>query len=194
MIAIYLRVSSPSQKADSQQAEITRWLEQYQIAPDRVRWFVDTDTGKTLHRPAFRRLQTAIFADDVHTVLVWKLERLAPSLREGVNTLADWCQHDVRVVSVTQQLDLDGTLGHLIAGLLFRIAEIELQHTRERQAAGIALAKQRGVYTSRKQGTTKAKPARALVLGQQGLTVVEIARALGVKERTVYNYLQASGS
>jgi DNA invertase Pin-like site-specific DNA recombinase len=114
-----------------------------------------------------QRLQTAIFAGDVHTVLVWKLERLARSLREGVNTLADWCQRDVRVVSVTQQLDLDGTLGHLIAGLLFGIAEIELQHTRERQAAGIALAKQLGAAGVRYklqryvQGAVKQAPSLA---------------------------------
>jgi DNA invertase Pin-like site-specific DNA recombinase len=49
----------------------------------------------------------------------------------------------VRVVSVTQQIDLSGTVGHLVAGVLFAIAEIELQNTKERQAAGIAAAKKR---------------------------------------------------
>lgn len=61
---------------------------------------------------------------------------------------------------------------------------MEWQHTRERQAAGIALAKKRGIYTGRQKGTTKAAPARARALRQQGLTVLEIAKALGVKERT----------
>ncbi len=64
-----------------------------------------------------------------------------------------------------------------------------MQHTRERQAAGIALAKKRGVYTGRQAGTTKAAPVRARALRKQGLTVPEIAQALGVKERTVYNYM-----
>lgn len=80
-------------------------------------------------------------------------------------------------------------VGHLIASLLFGIAEIELQHVKERQAVGIALAKRRGIYTGRKTGTTKAKPSRARTLKKQGLTVVEIAKALGVRERTVYHYL-----
>ena len=47
-------------------------------------------------------------------------------------------------------------------------------------------------YTGRQRGTTKAAPARARALRKQGLTVLEIAKALGVKERTVYYYLQAS--
>jgi DNA invertase Pin-like site-specific DNA recombinase len=44
----------------------------------------------------------------------------------------------------------------LIASLLFGIAEMELQHSKERQAIGIALARKRGVYIGSKSGTTKA--------------------------------------
>jgi DNA invertase Pin-like site-specific DNA recombinase len=43
---------------------------------------------------------------------------------------------------------------------LFGIAEIELPHARERQAAGIALACKRSVYSGRRPGTTKAAPSR----------------------------------
>jgi len=46
------------------------------------------------------------------------------------------------------------------------------------------------LYTGRRQGTTKAAPARARTLRKQGLAAHEIAQALGVKERTVYNYLK----
>ena len=38
--------------------------------------------------------------------------------------------------------------------------------------------------------TTKAAPARARALKKQKLTVPEIAKALGVKQRTVYHYLR----
>jgi DNA invertase Pin-like site-specific DNA recombinase len=70
----------------------------------------------------------------------------------------------VRIIAITQQIDLSGPVWQLMASLLFGIAEIELQPAKERQAAGIALAKQRGVYTGRRQGTTKAVPARARAL------------------------------
>jgi DNA invertase Pin-like site-specific DNA recombinase len=62
--------------------------------------------------------------------------------------------------------------------------------SKERQAIGIALAKKRGVYKGRQRGTTKATPERALALRKQGLKPSEIANALGVKERTVFNYLR----
>ena len=123
-------------------------------------------------------------------VIVWKLDRIARSMREDINTLSRWCECGVRVVSVTQQIDLAGTVGHLVAGVLFAIAEIELQHVRERQRAGISLAKQRGVYKGRKRGSTKAKPQRARELRKKGMTLSEIAQALNVDRRTVTRYLK----
>ncbi len=189
MIGIYIRVSSHSQKGDSQKAAITQWLESHGHDMDNVRWYEDTETGKTMKRERFQALQEDIFRGEITTVVVWKLDRLARSLREGVNVLADWCQKDVRIVSVTQQIDLSGTVGHLIASLLFGIAEMELAHTKERQAAGIAVAKTKGVYTGRMKGTTKADPERARELHIKGLNVHEIANALNVSERTVFRYL-----
>src|SRR5262249_15524443 len=69
-------------------------------------------------------------------------------------------------------------------------AEFEREVRRERQAAGIAVARKRGVYVGRRPGTTKAKPARALKLRKKGLTVSEIATALGVSRHTLFLYLR----
>jgi DNA invertase Pin-like site-specific DNA recombinase len=185
---VYIRVSSPKgQRTDSQRAELEAWLKRHRMKA--AQWFEDRDSATNMRREAFQELQAAIFAGKITTVIVWKLDRLARSLKEGVNVLADWCKRGVRVIAITQQIDLSGPVGHLIASLLFGIAEIELQHSKERQAIGIALAKKRGIYTGRKSGTTKAAPSRARALKNQGLKVSEIAAALGVKERSVYHYL-----
>ena len=186
--AVYIRVSSPKgQKTDSQWAELEAWLKRHRLKG--VQWFEDRDSATNMQREAFQQVQAAIFAGKITTVIVWKLDRLARSLKEGVNVLADWCKRGVRVIAITQQIDLSGPVGHLIASLLFGIAEMELQHSKERQAIGIALARKRGVYIGRKSGTTKAAPSRARALKKQGLKISEIAAALRVKERSVYNYL-----
>jgi len=95
----------------------------------------------------------------------------------------------VRVVAVTQQIDLSGTIGHMIASVMFGLAEIELEYRRERQAAGIAVARQRGIYKGRQRGTKKAQPARARQLRAHGLTIPEIANAMAISKRTVFRYL-----
>jgi DNA invertase Pin-like site-specific DNA recombinase len=189
MIACYCRVSSRRQRHDSQKAELQRWLRNNGIRARRVTWFEDTETGRTLRRPAFEHLQQAIFNGAVKTVVVWKLDRLSRRQRDGVNLLADWCERGTRLVVVTQQIDLSGTVGRLVASVLFGLAEIEQEYRRERQAAGIAVAKRKGVYHGRLQGTTKAKPSRARALLARGLTAPEIANALHVSTRTVFRYL-----
>lgn len=189
MVACYCRVSSRRQTHESQKAEIQRWLHQNRIRARRVVWFEDTETGRSLKRPAFERLQKEIFAGKVAMVVVWKLDRLSRRQRDGINLLADWCERGVRIVVVTQQIDLSGTVGRLVASVLFGLAEIEQEFRHERQAAGIAVAKRKGIYRGRRRGTTKAKPARARALRSRGLTTPEIANALKISSRTVFRYL-----
>lgn len=191
MIACYCRVSSKGQKNDSQREEMKRWLDGNGVKASAVTWFEDIESGKTLKRPAFEELQGAIFNGQVKTVVVWKLDRISRNLKDGITLLADWCERDIRVVSVTQQIDLSGAVGRMLASVMFGLAEIELEYRRERQAAGIKVAKKRGIYQGRKAGTTKAKPQRALELRAQGLTVAEIASAMDVSERTAARYLSA---
>jgi len=190
-VACYCRVSSQGQKNDSQRSEIRRWLRGNGIAAASVEWFEDKETAKSLERPAFAALQDAVFQGSIKTVVVWKLDRISRHQADGVRVLADWCDKGVRVVAVTQLIDLRGAVGRMVASVLFGIAEIELEYRRERQAAGIRIAKKRGVYRGRKKGTTKATPARALELRERGLTAAEIATALDVSQRTVFRYLDA---
>ena len=190
-VAAYVRVSGKDQKADSQRAAIRRWLEGNGIARDKVEWYVDVESGRKMSRPEFDRLRRDIFAGGVKTVVVFKVDRIARRLREGLDLLCDWCERGVRVVSVTQQVDVSGTPGRMVAALMLGLAEIEWEYRRERQAAGIAVARRDGVYRGRAKGTTKAKPDRAKGLRAKGMSAPEIGRALGVSIRTVFRYLAA---
>ena len=189
LIACYCRVSTRHQKNDSQRAEINRWLHNNHLDLSAVRWFEDKESGATTQRFAFEQMQKAIFDGLVKTVVVWKLDRISRRQRDGINLLADWCERGVRVVSVTQQIDLSGAVGRMVASVMFGLAEIELEYRRERQAAGIKIAKKIGIYKGRQKGTTKARPTRAKSLHEQGLTVSEIANAMAVSQRTVFRYL-----
>lgn len=189
MIAVYVRVSTPGQKTDSQKQEIERWLQGNGLSD--AKWYVDKSSGSNTKRPAFEKLQTDIFNGEVKTIVCWKLDRLSRSLRDGINILADWCDKGLRVVSTSQQIDFSGSLGKMLAAVLLGIAEMEQELRRERQAAGIQAAKSRGVYIGRQPGTLKSNPHRARKLRDQGLTIAEIAKSLGISERTVFRYVSA---
>ncbi|MDP1562146.1 MAG: recombinase family protein [Pirellulaceae bacterium] len=86
-IACYCRVSTRQQKNDSQEAEIKKWLKNNGIHAAKIAWYFDHESGKTLSRPEFDRLQKDIFDGRVRTVIVWKLDRLPPP-RHGLRSPA----------------------------------------------------------------------------------------------------------
>lgn len=189
---IYVRVSTVGQNEAGQRREIERWLKGNGITD--TRWYVDKATGTNLARPQFERLQADIFNGEIGTVVVWKLDRLSRSLRDGLNVLADWCDRGIRVVSVTQQIDFNGTMGKMLAAVLLGVAEMEQETRKERQAAGIKAAKERGVYLGRQPGFRKSNPERAAELRAKGLKDNEIATALGVSRSSVQRYLRETES
>ena len=191
IIACYLRVSTEDQDERSQRREVRRYLDREGFATDRVRWLVDKSTGDNLERPAFDELDRLIENGAVATVIVWKVDRLARTMLDGLNTVSRWLKAGVRFISVTQQFDFRGPVGRMVAALLFGFAELEQQTRRDRQRAGIEAARERGVYRGRKPGATKAgvNPDRARELRAKGLTYHEIAEAMGVGHTTVRRYL-----
>src|SRR5262249_39366901 len=149
----------------SQVREITRWLQGNGHEVQADHWFLDKESGDSMNRPEFKRLQTAIFNGEIGTVVIWRLDRLSRTLRDGINTLADWLERGIRLVSTTQQLDFSGTVGQLVAGVLFAVAQMEQQTRRERQFAGIAAIKdkpelRKQKYRGRKPGSKKVNAAR----------------------------------
>ncbi len=123
------------------------------------------------------------------TIVGWKLDRLSRRLRDGVNLLADWCERGLKIVVITQQIELNGPVGRMIAAVMLGLAEIELEFRRERQAAGIEVAKKKGAFKGRQKGTTKGKLERAKEMLAKDWKPAEIAQALGVSRRTVFRYV-----
>jgi DNA invertase Pin-like site-specific DNA recombinase len=188
---VYLRVSSDDQRNDSQRDRIEDWCRREGIDVDGLEWYEDVESGRTMDRREFDRLRNDIARGKCRTVVVYKLDRISRDLLDGMNVLREWLKAGARVVSVTEQIDLSGPVGQIIAAVLLGLAEIEWSHRRERQADGIKVAKAKGVYTGRVKGTTKANPARARELRQLGLHPNEIATTMGVGLRSVYNYLRS---
>lgn len=187
--AVYIRCSTEEQNEASQRREISRYLKNHGI--EGAEFFVDKASGDTLERPQFDRLQKLVFMGEVARIIVYKLDRVSRKLVDGITTVANWCKAGIEVVSVTQGIDLRAEMGQVIAAMLFGFAQMEQTTRRERQADGIAAAKERGVYAGRKPGATKAKASDAKRYRSRGWTDNEIAQQLGITRRTVQRYLHS---
>lgn len=192
-VGVYIRVSTAEQNTDGQKLAIETWLKNH--GHTSAEWYVDHGaSGDKLDRPAMARLQADIFAGKVRTVVVYRLDRLSRSLRDGINLLTAWLERGVRVVAVTQQLDFSGATGQLVAAVLLAVAQMEQETRRERQASGIMAAKQAGKYKGRKAGTFKVDVDRLTELAEKGLSRAEIAASMGVSVMTVGRHLKAVGA
>ena len=126
LLACYVRVSTVGQNEAGQRREIERWLSgQRHRRKQRAVGISDKATGDNLDRPGFENLQRDIFQGEVGTVVIWRLDRLSRTMRDGLNTLCDWCDKSLRIVSVSQQIDFNGTIGKMIASAPSGVAEME---------------------------------------------------------------------
>lgn len=193
-VAVYLRVSTIGQNEAGQREAIQRWLDGHGIS-DAV-WFIDKASGRKLDRPGFKKLEAALFNGEINSVVVYKLDRLSRTLRDGINVLCDLLDRGIRIVAVSQEMDFSGATGKMIASVLFAVAEMENELRKERQREGIDAARKKGVYKElcgRRKGSFKATPQRAAQLYAKGIKPGEIATALGITRMTVYRYLKAEG-
>ena len=85
-------------------------------------------------------------------------------------------------------------IAKLMLGLLGSVAEFERSIIRERQAEGIARAKERGVYKGRARALTGEQVAQARAWVNAGVPKAEVARRLGVGRTTLYSYLGGAAS
>jgi DNA invertase Pin-like site-specific DNA recombinase len=185
--AAYIRVSTFDQQKglQSQEKALQDHIKNHGL--QNVRWYRDKLSGATTARPGFEKLQADIFTGKVDTVLCWKLDRLSRSLKDGVNILADWCDRQIRIVAVAQQLDFNGSVGRLIAAVLLAIAQMERENIRENVKRGMAAAKARGVKLGKRP---KLFAADIKPLQDKGLNITGIAGKLGVTRQAVYKALQ----
>ena len=152
------------------------------------RVFEEKASGAQRERPA---LQAALeFMREGDTLVVWKLDRLARSLKQLVETVEELGARGVGLRSLTEAIDTASAGGRLVFHLFAALAEFERGVIRERTLAGLQAARARG-RTGGRPPALKAKDlaaARAL-LKDPGITVLEVASRLGVAASTLYRPL-----
>lgn len=187
--AIYLRVSNNNgQKFDSQLHELNQWLELHR--PERISWYKDKYTGKTMDRPGMEKLMQDLHAGKLKNIVCWRLDRLGRSAAGLTKLFEDLKRYKCNLISLKDNLDLSTPAGRLNANIIASVASYETEIRAERVKAGQAAAKARGKKWGgsrkgvwKKKTVTKIKSVLALV--GQGVSKAEISRVLGISIPTI---------
>jgi DNA invertase Pin-like site-specific DNA recombinase len=156
---------------------------------DRV--FTDKASGKDRDRPQLSELLR--FVRDGDTLVVHSMDRLARNLDDLRALVQALTRKGVRVEFVKEGLVFtgeDSPMANLMLSVMGAFAEFERSLIRERQREGIALAKQRGVYTGRKKTLTPERAAELVRRAGNGVPKAVLARDYGISRETVYQYLR----
>ena len=189
--AIYVRVSSRTQQMRSQLPDLKRWAA---ANSDAARWYRDTETGTTMARPDWQRLECDMRAGKIRSVIVWRLDRLGRTAKGLTALFAELLERRANLVSIKEGVDLSTPAGRLMAHVIASMAQYETEVRGERVRAGQAAARAQGVkWGGSKPGrlnkTTAAKAVAVRTLARDNTPIAAIARIVGLSRPTIYALL-----
>jgi DNA invertase Pin-like site-specific DNA recombinase len=121
------------------------------------------------------------------TIVVWKLDRLARSTRELLETMETIGEAGARFQSLSEPwADTTTHAGKMIMTVFAGIAEFERELIRERTAAGRDAARSRGVQFGRPRKLNSEQEQLARRLIDEGKSVSEVAKTFNVHAATIY--------
>jgi DNA invertase Pin-like site-specific DNA recombinase len=155
-----------------------------QAGCDRI--FIETASGTKADRPELAKALDYA-RDNQDQIVVWRLCRLARSLRQLIETVDDLQRRNIGLRSLTESIDTSSPSGRLVFHLFASLNQFEVELVRERTRAGLMASRLRGRVGGRPRslGQDKLKIARSL-MADPSLSVSEIAEQLGVATSTLY--------
>jgi DNA invertase Pin-like site-specific DNA recombinase len=135
----------------------------------------------------------------ISSLHVWTIDRLGRNLRDILNTIHYFTERSIPIHFASQglkTLDENGkenSIAKLMISVLGIVSEMERNQSKERQLEGIKLAKLKGVYKGRQEGSkedvlkflSKEKNKKALLYLQKGYKSVEISKLLNININTL---------
>jgi DNA invertase Pin-like site-specific DNA recombinase len=180
MLVGYARVSTREQNYDLQLDALRK------AGCDKV--FEEKLSGANRDRPQLNAALDYLRSGD--TLVVWKLDRLARSLKQLIETVEMLSERRIGFRSLTESIDTTSSGGRLIFHVFGALAEFERSIIRERTTAGLIAARARGRVGGRPRSLDEAGIDIAKALLKDGkLTIAEIADRLDVAPSTLYKHL-----
>ena len=128
-------------------------------------------------------------------LVVWKLDRLARSLKQLIETVEKFEAQNIGLLSLTESINTTTSGGRLIFHIFASLAEFERSIIRERTTAGLRAAKQNGRIGGRPSVLKEKDLAVARTLLQDSsITVEDVAKRMQVAPSTLYRYFQGGRS
>lgn len=181
----YARVSTIEQNLDAQKDALLKY--------GCSKIYLEKASAKNLERLELQKLLDTLREKDV--LVVYKLDRLARSLKDLIELVQLLDSQKVDFVSLSDGIDTSTAVGKLMFHLVGAFAEFERDIISERTKLGLQSARARGRTGGKPKGLSADAQKKAvrvkLLYDEKVLGVDEICKVLEIKSKTtLYKYLR----
>lgn len=178
----YVRVSTAEQNTIRQEALMR------ELGVNKI--FIDKVSGKDTARKELQNM--LLFVREGDTVIVESYSRLARSTRDLLDIVETLKDKGVKFVSKKEAIDTGTPAGRLMLTMFAGLYQFERECMLERQAEGIAIAKEQGKYKGRKPVEVDAVKFKALYddWKEGHITAVTMQKQLGLTAPTFYRHVK----
>lgn len=175
MIIGYARVSTEDQNLDAQTTALK------EAGAKRI--FAEKVSGSKRTRPELDRMLDQLRDGDV--VLVTKYDRLARSLTDLLDIVAQVEAAEAGFRSLAEDIDTTTPAGRLIFHVFASIAQFERERIRERTMEGLQAARAKGRIGGRPPALSEDQKAEVLRMKSEGRAIKDIAALFKVSPATI---------
>ena len=187
--ALYARVSTHDKGQDPELQ-----LQEMREYCRRMGWhiykeYVDYESGAKSDRKQLTALLKDARLKKFDVLLVWKLDRLARSLKQLVELLDNLRAWNVEFKCMTQDIDTTTAHGKLLFHIIAAFAEFERELIRERVKAGIEKAKRKGKKLGRPNKVTPELAEEIRQRRREGWSIGKLAERYKLGRATIHRII-----
>ena len=172
----YIRISTVGQNTARQEVLMR------ELGVEKV--FIDRMSGKSADRPELKAMMAFVRQGD--TVVVESISRFARNTKDLLELVEKLTAKGVEFVSKKEAIDTTTPTGKFMLTIFGAVAELEREYILQRQAEGIAIAKQQGVYQGRRPIVHPDFEKTAALWREGKITATEAMKRLNMKPSTFY--------
>lgn len=180
----YCRVSTKDQN-DHRQLLV---MAQCGIPPDMI--FTEKQSGRDTNRPILQNLLDAAQSGD--TIIVESISRFARNTKDLLVLVEKLTAKGIEFISLKEHIDTTTPASRFMLTVFAAVSELERDFMLQRQAEGIAAAKQRGVRFGRPVKKPPQNFAEVVERWEKGeIQMPQVLKETGFSESTFYRRLRA---
>jgi DNA invertase Pin-like site-specific DNA recombinase len=172
----YIRVSSKEQNTARQEVLMT------DLGVDHI--YIDRESGKSTDRPELKKMMEYVRQGDI--VIVESISRFARNTRDLLDLISKLDDKQVKFISKKECIDTDSPTGKFMLTVFAAVAQLERDYLLQRQAEGIAIAKEQHKFKGRKKIENSKFEKVYKEWKAELITAVRAMELLDMKRNTFY--------